>query len=101
MSSVLDHLSRDGDRLPQRLRQMTDVIAQQNASLMPLQAEHYDVLGGLSAVRTERDFVREKHDAAQAEIEKSRRGQFGRRRSVRPGGGRRRRARSSPTVLPP
>ena len=61
------------------LQQMAEVVAQQNASLASLQAERDTVLA-------ERDLIREKHDAAQAEIEKLRllirqlqRGQFGRR----------------------
>src|SRR4051794_31376343 len=65
---------------------MTEVVAQQNASLASLQAEHNAVLAERDAVRTERDLVREERDAAQAEIEKLRllirqlqRGQFGRR----------------------
>src|SRR5688500_5477950 len=58
---------------------MTEVIARQNASLASLQAERDTFLA-------ERDLIREKHDTAQAEIEKLRllirqlqRGQFGRR----------------------
>ncbi len=61
------------------MQQMAEVIARQNASLASLQAERDTVLA-------ERDLIREKHDAAQAEIEKLRllirqlqRGQFGRR----------------------
>jgi hypothetical protein len=61
------------------LQQMTEVIAEQNASLASLQVERDSFLA-------ERDLIREKHDAAQAEIEKLRllirqlqRGQFGRR----------------------
>ena len=72
MSLVLDDLPRDPDRLLQHLQQMTEVIAQQNASLVSLQAE--------------RDTALAERDAAQAEIEKLRllirqlqRGQFGRR----------------------
>src|ERR687889_596945 len=72
MSLVLDDPPRDPDRMLLRLQQMTEVIAQQNASLASLQ--------------TERDTVFAERDAAQAEIEKLRllirqlqRGQFGRR----------------------
>jgi transposase len=79
MSLVLDDLSRDPDQLLRHLQQMAEVIARQNASLASLQAERDTVL-------TERNLIREKHDAAQAEIEKLRllirqlqRGQFGRR----------------------
>jgi transposase len=86
MSLVLDDLLRDPDRLLQHLQRMTEVVAQQNASLASLQAEHNAVLAERDAVRTERDLVREERDAAQAEIEKLRllirqlqRGQFGRR----------------------
>src|SRR5687768_11714658 len=86
MSLVLDDLPRDPDRLLRHLRQMTEVIAQQNAALVSLQAEHDTALAERDATCTERDLIREKHDAAQAEIEKLRllirrlqRGQFGRR----------------------
>src|SRR5215207_6731156 len=79
MSLVLDDLLRDPDRLLQHLQRMTEVVAQQNASLALLQAEH-------NAVLAERDLVREEREAAQAEIEKLRllvrqlqRGRFGRR----------------------
>jgi transposase len=72
MSLVLDDLPRDPDRLLPMLQQMAEVIAQQNASLVSLQAE--------------RDTVLAERDAAQAEIEKLRllirqlqRSQFGRR----------------------
>src|SRR5829696_1446210 len=72
MSLVLDDLPRDPDRLLPMLQQMAEVIAQQNASLVSLQAEHDTVLA--------------ERDTAQAEIEKLRllirqlqRGQFGRR----------------------
>src|SRR5215208_1597088 len=93
MTLVLDDLLRDPDRLLQHLRRTTEVITQQNASLVSLQAKHDTVLAERDAartecqvVRTERDLIREEHDAAQAEIEKLRllirqlqRGQFGRR----------------------
>ena len=79
MSLALDDLSRDPDQLLCHLQQMTEVIARQNASLASLQVERDSFLA-------ERDLIREKHDAAQAEIEKLRllirqlqRGQFGRR----------------------
>src|SRR5215211_4036546 len=79
MSLMLDDLPRDPDRLLPMLQQMAEVIVQQNAALASLQAERDIVLA-------ERDLIREKHDAAQAEIEKLRllirqlqRGQFGRR----------------------
>src|SRR5215204_3089711 len=72
MSLVLDDLLRDPDRLLQHLPRMTEVVAQQNASLASLQ--------------TERDTAFAERDAAQAEIEKLRllirqlqRGRFGRR----------------------
>jgi transposase len=71
MSLVLDDPPRDPDRMLLRLQQMTEVIAQQNASLASLQ--------------TERDTAFAERDAAQAEVEKLRllirklqRGQFGR-----------------------
>src|SRR5215212_6575036 len=86
MSLVLDDLLRDPDRLLQHLQRMTEVVAQQNASLASLQAEHNAVLAERDAVRTEHDLVCEEREAAQAEIEKLRllirqlqRGQFGRR----------------------
>src|SRR5919205_3621390 len=79
MPLVLDDLSRDPDQLLCHLQQMTEVIVRQNASLASLQVERASFLA-------ERDLIREKHDAAQAEIEKLRllirqlqRGQFGRR----------------------
>src|SRR5687768_16521570 len=72
MMLVLDDVPRDPDRLLQMLKQMTEVIAQQNAALISLQAE--------------RDTAWSERDAAQAEIEKLRllirqlqRGRFGRR----------------------
>src|SRR3954453_13604279 len=86
MALVLDDLSRDPDRLLPMLQQMAEIVAQQNASLASLQAEHDTVLAERDAARTERDLVREQHDVAQAEIEKLRllirqlqRGRFGRR----------------------
>ncbi|MGH3102106.1 MAG: hypothetical protein ACRDPU_14050, partial [Thermoleophilia bacterium] len=79
MSLALDDFSQDPDQLLCHLQQMTEVIARQNASLASLQVERDSFLA-------ERDLIREKHDAAQAEIEKLRllirqlqRGQFGRR----------------------
>src|SRR3954462_11337173 len=72
MSLALDDLPRNPDGLLQRLRQMAEVIARQNAGLISLQAE--------------RDTAWSERDAAQAEIEKLRllirqlqRGRFGRR----------------------
>src|ERR671912_615938 len=72
MSLVLSDPPRDPDRMLLHLQQLTEVIAQQNASLASLQ--------------TERDTAFAERDAAQAEIEKLRllirqlqRGQFGRR----------------------
>src|SRR3954465_11679202 len=86
MSLVLDDLLRGPDRLLQHLQRMTEVVAQQNASLASLQAEHNAVLAERDAVRTERDLVCEERDAAQVEIEKLRllirqlqRGRLGRR----------------------
>src|SRR5918997_472894 len=79
MPLVLDDLSRDPDQLLCHLQQMMEVIARQNAALASLQIERDSFLA-------ERDLIREKHDAAQAEIEKLRllirqlqRGQFCRR----------------------
>src|SRR4051812_25971644 len=79
MSLVLDDLPRDPNQLLRHLQQMAEVITRQNASLASLQTERDTVLA-------QRDLFREKHDAAQAEIEKLRllirqlqRGQFGRR----------------------
>src|SRR5436305_2281037 len=72
MSLALDDARRGSDPLLSRLRELTDVVAQQNATI--------------AALRTERDTVRSEHEAAQAEIEKLRllirqlqRGRFGRR----------------------
>src|SRR4051794_33367028 len=72
MSLMLDDLPRDHERMLQKLQQMTEVIAQQTAALVSLQAE--------------RDTAWSERDAAQVEIEKLRllirqlqRGQFGRR----------------------
>src|SRR5215207_1491875 len=93
MSLVLDDLLRDPDRLLQHLQRMTEVVTEQNASLVSLQTKHNTVLAERDAARTEcqvvgteRDLVRGERDAAQAEIEKLRllirqlqRGQFGRR----------------------
>src|SRR3954447_18273408 len=77
MSLVLDDLLRDPDRLLQHLRRMTEVITQQNASLVSLQAKHDTILAERDAARTEcqvvgteRDLIREEHEAAQAEVEK-------------------------------
>jgi transposase len=72
MSLALDDAGRGSDPLLLRLRELTDVVAQQNATI--------------AALRIERDTVRSEHQAAQAEIEKLRllirqlqRGRFGRR----------------------
>src|SRR5881398_1962693 len=72
MALVSDDLPRDPEQLLQHLRQMAEVVARQNASLVSLRAEHDTVLA--------------EHDAAQAEIEKLRllirqlqRNRFGRR----------------------
>src|SRR5919202_6559996 len=72
MTLAPDDLPRDPDRLLQHLRQMAEVVARQNASLVSVRAEHDTVLA--------------ERDAAQAEIEKLRllirqlqRGRFGRR----------------------
>ena len=72
MSLALDDVRRGPDPLLSRLRELTDVVAQQNATI--------------AALRIERDTVRSEHEAAQAEIEKLRllirqlqRGRFGRR----------------------
>src|SRR3954467_2724044 len=72
MSLALDDARRGSDPLLSRLRELTDVVAQQNATI--------------AALRIERDTVRSEHEAAQAEIEKLRllirqlqRGRFGRR----------------------
>src|SRR5918993_3216807 len=79
MSLALDDTPRDADQLLHQLRQMAEVIAQQNVALVSLQAEHATALA-------ERDAVLAERDAAQAEIEKLRllvrqlqRGRFGRR----------------------
>src|SRR3954453_16703237 len=72
MSLALDDAGRGSDPLLSRLRELTDVVAQQNATI--------------AALRIERDTVRSEHEAAQAEIEKLRllirqlqRDRFGRR----------------------
>src|SRR4051812_35223535 len=72
MPLALDDLPRDPENLLQRLQQMAEVIARQDAGLISLQAE--------------RDTAWSERDAAQAEIEKLRllirqlqRGRFGRR----------------------
>src|SRR3954462_14290249 len=72
MSLALDDAKRGSDPLLLRLRELTDVVAQQNVMIAALQIE--------------RDTVRSEHEVAQAEIEKLRlpirqlqRGQFGRR----------------------
>src|SRR5689334_16838472 len=72
MSSVLDDVGRAFDPLLLRLRELAEVVDQQNATI--------------ATQRVERDTVRSEHEAAQAEIEKLRllirqlqRGRFGRR----------------------
>src|SRR4051812_28901641 len=72
MSLVLDDARRGSDPLLSRLRELTDVVAQQNATI--------------AALRIERDTIRSEHEAAGAEIEKLRllirqlqRNRFGRR----------------------
>jgi transposase len=72
MSLVPDELARDPERLLQQLRELAQVVAQQDASIASLQAE--------------RDTVLAEREAAQSEIEKLKllirqlqRGQFGRR----------------------
>src|SRR3954464_5887381 len=72
MPLALDDVRRGSDPLLSRLRELTDVVAQQNATI--------------AALRIERDTVRSEHEAAQAEIEKLRllirqlqRNRFGRR----------------------
>src|ERR687897_339616 len=79
MSLALHDRPRDPDRMLPMLQQIAEVIAQQNASLVSLQAKYDTVLA-------ERDTLRAEHGAAQAEIEKLRllirrlqRGRFGRR----------------------
>ena len=58
MSLALDDLPRDPEGLLHHLRQMTEVVARQNASLVSLQAEYDTVL-------VERDTLRAEHDAGQ------------------------------------
>src|SRR5689334_7655330 len=72
MSSALDDVGRGPDLLLLRLRELTEVVDQQNATI--------------AVLRIERDIVRSEHEAAQAEIEKLRllirqlqRNRFGRR----------------------
>src|SRR6186997_609979 len=57
MSLALDDARRGSDPLLSRLRELTDVVAQQNATI--------------AALRIERDTIRSDHEAAQAEIEKT------------------------------
>src|SRR3954453_10984535 len=86
MSLVLDELPRDPDRLLLMLQQIAEVTAGERSRITSLEIERDTVLAERDAARTECDLIREKHDAAQAEIEKLRllirqlqRGQFGRR----------------------
>src|SRR5918998_681276 len=72
MNSALEDLQRGSDPLLLRLHELTEVVAQQNATI--------------TALRIGRDTARSGHEAAQAEIEKLRllirqlqRGRFGRR----------------------
>src|SRR5690242_11790162 len=72
MSSALDDVGRASDPLLLRLRELAEVVDQQNATI--------------AALRIERDTVRSEHEAAQAEVEKLRllirqlqRNRFGRR----------------------
>src|ERR671929_1095965 len=72
MSSALDDVGRAFDPLLLRLRELTEVVDQQNATI--------------AVLRIEGDIVRSEREAAQAEIEKLRllirqlqRGRFGRR----------------------
>src|SRR3712207_2924282 len=72
MNSALEDLQRGPDPLPLHLQELTEVVAQQNATI--------------TALRIERDTARSEHEAAQAEIEKLRllirqlqRSRFGRR----------------------
>src|SRR5215212_8533800 len=79
MSLALDGHPRNPDRLLLQLRQMAEVVAQQDATISSLRIER-------DAASAELDAVRAAHEGAQAEIEKLRllirqlrRGQFGRR----------------------
>jgi len=79
MSLALDELSQDPEQLLQQLRELAQVVAQQNAAIASLQAER-------DAAVDQRDTARAEQDAAQAEIEKLKllirqlqRGRFGRR----------------------
>ena len=81
-----DDLPRDHRVLLQQLQQTMEVVTAQHSRIATLEIEHATVLVERDAACTERDLIREKHDAAQAEIEKLRllirqlqRGQFGRR----------------------
>src|SRR5215208_1947187 len=72
MSLVQDDLPRDPDRLLPMLQQMAEVIAQQNASLVSLQAEHNTVLA-------ERDTTHAEIEKLRLLIRQLQRGRFGRR----------------------
>lgn len=79
MSLALDELPRDPEQLLQHLQELAQVVVQQNATIISLQAERDAVVG-------QRDTVLAERDTAQAEIEKLKllirqlqRGRFGRR----------------------
>src|SRR3712207_5660601 len=86
MSLALDDLPRDPDRLLLMPQQMAEVTAGERSRIAALEIERDTILAERDAARTERGLIREKHEAAQAEVEKLRllirqlqRGQFGRR----------------------
>jgi hypothetical protein len=86
MSLALDDLPRGPDQLLLILQQMVEVTAAEHSRITALEIERDTILAERNAACAERDLIREKHDAAQAEIEKLRllirqlqRGQFGRR----------------------
>ena len=58
MNSALEGFQRGSDPPLLRLQELTEVVAQQNATIM--------------ALRLERDTAQSEHEAAQAEIEKLR-----------------------------
>src|SRR5215210_6570116 len=86
MSLTSGDLPHDPKQMLQHLRRTAEIVAAQSARIATLEIEFDTVLTERNAARTERDLIREKHDAAQAEIEKLRllirqlqRRQFGRR----------------------